>query len=94
MNFCFKVKCPKAQNAINAAKPCISDAGAGDAVTAANAAGPGEQCFKKLMDLSETVDPKINYDKMNKCGDTLRSSAGDQVLQKCFQDNEPKTGSN
>jgi hypothetical protein len=60
LNLYFKVKCPKAQNAINAAKPCISDADAGDTVNAANAAGPGEQCFKKLMDMSETFDPKIN----------------------------------
>jgi hypothetical protein len=58
-------------------------------VTAAASAGPGQQCFKKLGDMSETVKPKINYNKLNKCGDTLRKSASDEVLKQCYQDIEP-----
>ncbi len=92
MNFYFVVICPKAQDAINAAKPCITDAGAGEAVTIADAAGPGKKCFQKLMNIRETVDPTIDFDKMNKCGDTLIASAGDDVLKQCFDDNRPPRG--
>ncbi len=60
-------------------------------MTAAAAARPGQQCFKKLADMSETVEPKINYNKLNKCGDTLRKRASDEVLEQCFQANRPVT---
>jgi hypothetical protein len=92
MNFYFVVICPKAQNAINAAKSCITDAGAGEAVTAAAATGPGQKCFQKLMNIRETIESKINFDKINECGDTLIASAGEDVLKKCFDDNRPPRG--
>ncbi len=58
-------------------------------MTAAAATGPGQKCFKKLGDMSETVESKINYDKLNKCGDTLRKSASDEVLEQCYQASQP-----
>ncbi len=73
-------------------KPCITDAGAGEAVTAAAATGPGQKCFQKLMGIRKIVEQKINFDKMNQCGDTLIASAGDAVLKKCFDDNRPPKG--
>ncbi len=58
-------------------------------MTAAAAVGPGQQCFKKLADMSDTVEPKINYNKLNKCGDTLRKRASDEVLEQCYQAMQP-----
>ncbi len=85
------VNCPKAQNAINTAKTCITNAGAGDAVTAAAAAGSGEACFKKLFDMRGSVEAKVDLNKLNSCGDTLKASAGND-LKACFDAQRPARG--
>jgi hypothetical protein len=86
----FIVNCPKAQTAIDAAKTCITGAGAGDAVTAV-AAKTGEECFKQLFDMKDSVKSKTDSDKLNQCGDTLKASGGND-LKDCFKAQKPARG--
>ncbi len=60
-------------------------------MTAAAAAGSGEACFKKLFDMKDSVKSKVNFDELNKCGDALVKSAGND-LKACFDAQRPARG--
>jgi hypothetical protein len=54
----------------------------------ATAAKTGEECFKQLFDMRDSVKSKADLDKLNKCGDTLKASGGDD-LKDCFEAQKP-----
>ncbi len=88
IEFFFIVNCPKAQTAIDAAKTCITSAGAGNVATAI-AAKTGEDCFKQLFDMRDSV--KSMADKLNQCGDALKASGGND-LKDCIEAQKPGRG--
>ncbi len=55
---------------------------------AAAASKPGEECYKKLWAMSETLDKKVDDAKLDECCAALKASA-EKDLNLCFETQKP-----
>jgi hypothetical protein len=67
---------------IDAAKTCLNNAGVGEAVKAAAASKPGEECYKKLWAMAETLEKKVDDAKRDECCLALKA---DKELMACLE---------